>query len=181
MAKGYTNVGKLRRLLRRLPDDLTEHVKVAIKEAAEAVYTDAVSAVPKDSGELARAISLSTSPDGLSTRVGFSKRLSRTEWNEAGWRAKFVEFGTKGYQAAPMVISRRVKTDVPGERKSETLEVIGYIRKRANSKTTSIGMRDVPARPAQPFLAPAFERNREWAGARIREAIREAIARAAAG
>jgi HK97 gp10 family phage protein len=95
MARSRTELDpKFRRLMQRLPADVTDQVTRAIQESAQAVWVDAVKRVPIDTGDLQASIGLRITP--TSAEVGFSSKRFRREWKRAGWRAKFVELGTKG-------------------------------------------------------------------------------------
>jgi HK97 gp10 family phage protein len=80
--------------MQRLPDEMTDPIGRVIAESAEAVWADAVSRVPVDTGELRAAIGIRTT--ATSAEVGFDPKKFRTQWKRAGWRAWFVEKGTKG-------------------------------------------------------------------------------------
>lgn len=141
---------RFRRLMQRLPDAMTAPVTRAIAESAEQVAAAAQKLVPRDTGELAESIGVrvtSTSAD-----VGFDPKKFRRLWKKAGWRAKFTEFGTKGYEP-------------------------GAVRK-AGGTSSHIIRRRIPARPAKPFLRPAFAMNQKWIMDRHRKAVAETLRRA---
>ena len=95
MARSRTELDpRFRRLMQRLPDSMTDPISRAIAESAEAVWADAVTRVPVDTGELQRAVGKRVTP--TSAEVGFDPKKFRREWKKAGWRAVFVEKGTKG-------------------------------------------------------------------------------------
>lgn len=98
MARSRTELDpRFRRLMQRLPDTITRNIAATIEESAQAVYADAVARVPVDTGDLRAAIGLRTT--ATSAEVGFSSKRFRRQWKKAGWRAKFVELGTKGSAA----------------------------------------------------------------------------------
>jgi HK97 gp10 family phage protein len=98
MARSRTELDpRFRRLMQRLPDAMTDPVRRAIEESAQAVWADAVVRVPIDTGDLQASIGIRITAN--SAEVGFSPRRFRREWKRAGWRAKFVELGTKGSAA----------------------------------------------------------------------------------
>lgn len=95
MARSRTELDpRFRRLMQRLPDSITEDLSAEIARSAILVAADAAARVPVDTGALREAIALRTTR--TSAEVGFSPKLSRRKWKKAGWRAKFVELGTKG-------------------------------------------------------------------------------------
>lgn len=123
---------RLNRLLRRLPEDCTDELKREVREAAELVHYEALKRVPVDTGALAQALRMRIGSRGLSAEIGYSKRRWKRAWDMAGWRARFIEYGTKGY--------------FPGD-----------TRRTAGSKTTKKIKRYIPPRPARPFLRPAYQ------------------------
>ena len=98
MARSRTELDpRFRRLMQRLPDAITDPIAAVIAESAQAVWADAVARVPVDTGALRESIGIRTTP--TSAEVGFSSKRFRRQWKHAGWRAKFVELGTKGSPA----------------------------------------------------------------------------------
>lgn len=67
---GLRGVGKLRRTLRRLGPDATAEVRTAVKRGADFILADMQTLVPKDTGDLARALDTRIARDGLTARVG---------------------------------------------------------------------------------------------------------------
>jgi HK97 gp10 family phage protein len=112
-AKGYANVGRLRRLLRRLPDDITAKVKDAIAEAAQLVQAEAEASAPRETGRMAGEISAKTSRDGLSAKVGF---LGVKSVKRRAFYAKFIEFGTSKMPAKPFLFPalERSRAEISG-------------------------------------------------------------------
>lgn len=95
MARSRTELDpRFRRLMQRLPGAMTDPLARTIAESAQAVWADAVVRVPVDTGALRESVGIRTTP--TSAEVGFSSKRFRKEWKKAGWRAKFVELGTKG-------------------------------------------------------------------------------------
>lgn len=93
-----SGVSRLRRLLRRLPEELTDGIKTAIREGAEAIHHDALTMVPKDTGNLAAGIDYRISRDGFSADVGIvtGKGKRRMRLRRSLFYGHFVERGTKG-------------------------------------------------------------------------------------
>lgn len=95
MARSRTELDpRFRRLMNRLPDTMTDPISKAIADSTEAVYLDAYQRVPVDTGDLRDSIGKKITP--TSGTVGFHYKTFRVQWRKAGWRAKFVELGTKG-------------------------------------------------------------------------------------
>lgn len=143
---------KLRRLLQRLEPELQGPIKEVIAESGEMVAHEAARRVPIRTGALARSIGVRVGSGGWSSTVGFSEKYFKREWKKAGWRAKFIEYGTKGYTA-------------------------GEKRASGHGKTTKA----VPARPARPFLRPAFLALRDQLLERQRRIVNATLERVAGG
>lgn len=141
---------KFRRLLQQLPAQVLAPLKQAIADSGTGIYAEAVRRVPKDSGDLAHSIGMRIGSGGLSVEVGFDRKRFPKQWKLAGWRAKFIEFGTKGYS--------------PGSKRTDP-----------GSKTTKTIRQRVAAQPARPFLRPAFDANRKWIIERHRAALIKVI------
>ena len=97
-----TGVNSLRRVLRRAPEDMKGELVGAVASGESALLADMLASVPRDSGDLASVIKAKRSRDGMSTKVGPGARGKRDQ-RKAGWRAKFVEFGTVNQAAQPFV------------------------------------------------------------------------------
>ncbi len=93
---GFSGVTKLRRTLRRMPEEINEPVKHAMKEAAERIGEEARANVPVRTGALRDALLVKIGRDGLSARIGYHPTAPgfKRAWKKVGWRARFVEFGT---------------------------------------------------------------------------------------
>jgi hypothetical protein len=87
---------RIKRLLNRLPDECTGQVKDAIAHSGQELFDAMVQRVPIRTGKLAASIGFRTARNGLAALVGFSKQEFPKQWKEAGFRAHFTEFGTKG-------------------------------------------------------------------------------------
>lgn len=149
---GLRGVNSLRRTLRRIEPEAKTELKEAVEQGAEAILQDMIMLVPKDSGDLARLLNKRVARDGTTARIGLLTKKQQQD----GFYARFLEYGTKGYAA-------------------------GQTRFAKNSKTTTRVKRNVPARPAQPFIGPAFDLNKDWILERARKGIDLALARAAKG
>jgi len=93
----------LRRTLQKLPDEITKDVKLALKEAAEVVHADTLQNIPVASGELVRSLHKAKRSNGFVWRVGWWKKGNLKKWRQGGWRALFIEYGTKHQRAQPML------------------------------------------------------------------------------
>ena len=100
------------------------------------MHFDMLSTIPKDSGETAQHLSYKVSRDGLTARIGFIGKKDV----EAGYVARFIEYGTKGYPK-----------------------------------------RNIPAQPARPFMAPAFDKSKGRVAKEISDEIGKLLAKLASG
>ncbi len=95
---GISNGGRLRRKLRRMPDDARRATQDAIAEAAELVKFEQLNRVPVDEGDLARSIEIWIKGDRLTAKIGPGARTKKAR-TLAGWRAHFIENGVLGRPA----------------------------------------------------------------------------------
>jgi hypothetical protein len=96
---------KVKRLLKRLPDDVNAEMAAVLRDHGPAITAYAKAAVPnkKSTGKLAQAINWKVLPKSLSLRVGLlTKATSRRLFY-----ARILEFGRKGQT---VVAKRRTKT-----------------------------------------------------------------------
>lgn len=155
-----TGFPKLRQKLKRAPEAIRAGVAKAIEESIKDVQRRAVALAPVDTGNLR---------DTLASKqaIGFKEKGMRAEFGlrtksirKRAYYAHMVEFGTKGYKA--------------GDKRRSGKTAKGKDRMQRVNK-------DVPARPAQPFMRPAFEMARPGIRLRIRKALGEAAQKAQAG
>lgn len=112
MGKIIRGQSKLRRTLSKMPKEIQKLVADALKQSAEDIFNDAQALVPKDKGLLAKNMHLKRGSRGLSYMIGYWKKGNIRKWKKAGWRAKFIEFGTRTTHAEPFM--------APAWRKNET-------------------------------------------------------------
>ncbi|MGB4107770.1 MAG: HK97-gp10 family putative phage morphogenesis protein [Alphaproteobacteria bacterium] len=142
----------MRRILRQLPDHVTEELREDIAWVAQQVEAGAKQRAPKDTGTLVKYLTSKVRGDGLSAHIGFRTKTAKRK----AFYAHFIEFGTKGYD--------------PGD-----------TRKTGKSKTTKKISRRVVAQPARPFLYPAFEERRLEFVNRVKASLGKALRRASEG
>lgn len=97
-SRGWSGVSRLRRKLRRMPDEVQAEVKRAMQDATNVVERQTRPEIPVDDGDLAHSYRAQISRDGLSARLGYWEKGNLRNWRRAGWRAHFTIFGTKGGQ-----------------------------------------------------------------------------------
>lgn len=96
MGRKVFGASRLRRKLKRMPDEVTDELRETIRKEMTAVYDDVIPEVPVSNnpgprGHLRDAIQVKFSKDGLLGRVGLIGRKR----NDDFFYAKFFEFGTK--------------------------------------------------------------------------------------
>ena len=96
-------LGKLRIKLSRMPKEIQREVEAGLRDGANLVFRDAQANVRRRFGLLADAMKLKRGTRGLSFRIGYWKSGNIRNWRKAGWRAKFIEFGTRNQRAFPFM------------------------------------------------------------------------------
>ncbi|MGG5288844.1 HK97-gp10 family putative phage morphogenesis protein [Pseudomonas shirazensis] len=151
---------KLRKTLRNIHSQLDNELKPAMQEAADRLLATMKEMVPKDSGEGAAALTAFVSKSGLDAEVGLRGKKA----NKRYYYLRFIEYGTKGYDQ--------------GERS-------GGRKKRATNKSDGAHFfgkyPKIVARPAHPWLRPAYDVNKEFILASINHAVSNTLKRAAEG
>ena len=98
--KGIRGVSRLRKKLRKMPDEIVADVRLAIADSAEIVKLEQLRRVPVAEGDLARSIEVKLGGDKLSAEIGPGARTKRAR-DDAGWRSHFTEFGTRPHGGHP--------------------------------------------------------------------------------
>lgn len=88
----------VRRTLRLLSEAAQTEVKDAIQRGAEMIYEDAEGRVPRNTGALAKNISINISPDGFQAKIGVQGFGARH-----AYYAKWIEYGTVKMAAQPFL------------------------------------------------------------------------------
>ena len=96
---GILGVSKLRRVLRRIPAEYTEAVKLVVWQYGQQVLADARHMAPKRTGTLARELRVVYSRDGLTARIGIIGKRSL----KRAWYGIYVEFGNSKMQPRPFL------------------------------------------------------------------------------
>lgn len=172
---------KLRKTLRNIHTQLDNELKPAMQEAADKVLATMKQLVPRDSGQAAEALEAFVSKSGLDAEIGLRGKKD----NRRFFYLKFLEYGTKGYSGA---VYRRNDADaIGGEHTTnrDRSKLSGKNRLgRRETKNKSDGAHffgkypDIPARPAHPWLRPAYDVNKEFVLASIRHAVSNTLKRA---
>jgi HK97 gp10 family phage protein len=152
---------KLRKLLRTIHQTADNEVKKAMEESAGKLLETMRDLIPKDTGEGAAALTAFVSKSGLDAQVGLRGKKA----NKRFFYLRFLEYGTKGY--------------IEGKKRA------GGRNKRVTNKSDGSHFfgkyPDIPARPAHPWLRPAYDVNREFIQANIRAAVNRTLKRASEG
>lgn len=147
----------LRRTLRNIHTNLENEIKPAMQLAADHLLAVMRENVPKDTGAGAAALSAFVSKSGLDAQVGLRGKKA----NRRFYYLRHIEYGTKGYSGGKRTSGRnRRKTN-----KTDGSHWFG------NSP-------DIPARPAHPWLRPAYDTTREFIIASLSQAVSNTLKRA---
>ena len=103
--KRVFNESRLRRKLRRFPEELRKDIRKAMEQSADELVQEIRARAPKDEGQLAENATARISRDGLSAQIGYSKNKSgfKRAWKRGGFTALFQEFGTAHHSAQPFI------------------------------------------------------------------------------
>lgn len=158
-----------------IPDNVRGALGDTLHEAGALIQSTAVALVPRDSGNLAEVLGRGDAIKVDEAAIRLEVGLITPQQKKDGWYAHFVEFGTKGYKAGQKRIAGRTRAGKGVRRASEGTAQYDPNNPRARNLGASLKFRkvtrDVPARPARPFLRPAMELNL----ARLRELHRQAL------
>lgn len=175
---------KLRKTLRNIHEQLDNELKPAMQEAAAKVLATMKQLVPRDSGQAAEALEAFVSKSGLDAQIGLRGKKD----NRRFFYLRFLEYGTKGYSGA---LYRRNDADAVGGKHTtnrDRSKLAGKNRLgRRETSNKSDGAHffgkfpDIPARPAHPWLRPAYDVNKEFILASIRHAVSNTLKRATEG
>jgi HK97 gp10 family phage protein len=161
MSSEVTISHSLRRLLGSLDAEVTQEMQGEIKEAGDIIEAEILKRVPVDSGDLAHSLARKDRPKRLELEVGYSPKLGKKKWRLAGWRAKFTEYGTRGYTPDRWVKGRNKEWK--------------KVYNRISSGQNHYGTHAVPARPPQPFVEPGYEAARPQIQARLDAALKRLL------
>ena len=140
------------KLIKDLPAAVQKKVlRSALMFALTPIQKAAKAKVPKDSGEVAKAIrkkSLLTRANKFKAEAGIHMTSKR---KASGWKWHFIEFGTTAHLVKPLKATSKNRAGRDGEK-----SVLSGGGKIYGKKAL------IPAISAQPFLRPAFaEKSRE--------------------
>lgn len=103
--KHMSGGSRLRRQLRKLPEELRGDLAAIMPRVGEGVRRELESRAPKDEGRLASAAKFKVSNDKMGVTVGYSREQSgfKRAWARGGFTAVFMEYGTRHHAAQPFV------------------------------------------------------------------------------
>lgn len=169
---GLRGVSEFRRFLRRLPLDMRKEIGEVLMAGADDIEADMKALIPRDTGVTASYIEKRLSADKLAVRVGFLEQGDGKP-NAGGYVARFIEYGTKGYEKETTLLRRGYRTEEAGDRKYGMVwEHVFYRDGRLRTSKTSTR---IPPQPPRPFIAPALDLNEESIKANVREVIQRLI------
>jgi len=157
-------VNRLRRTLRRAPDEISDGVVEVVRNGAEAVRLDAVTRVPVDEGDLRRSIDVKYGRDGLTAVVGpgasAAELAARKNKRAGGVRSAFGA-------------ARRADVRLSKAKSEELFQYFKGVWIEFGTK--GVPSRNIPPQPARPFMRPAMDVNRRYFTEESRRAIRRAL------
>jgi len=167
---GVRGANKLRKTLRRAPEEIREGVVTAVDRGAEAVWADAVERVPRDEGDLARAIQIKKGRDGLTAVVGPGAKAAELAARKAG------RLGLKRNPFAGAA-STRVRLS----RTNQDLLFQWFKAIWIEFGTKGSPEHNIPPQPPRPFMGPAAELNQDFFATEARRAVNDALDRLSRG
>jgi hypothetical protein len=105
MARRVEGGSKLRKQLRRSPDDVTEELSAEFRNIAPELQAALTEAAAKDTGGMSEQAEAQVSRDEFAIVAGYSKNRSgfKRAWVKGGFKALWQEFGTKHHPARPFI------------------------------------------------------------------------------
>lgn len=161
MASGIKGLTKLRRTLRRIPDETEGGVRQAIATVSEAIKQDAISLAPRNEGDLVRAIDMTFSSDRLASVIGPGVKGIRAEKRQGRARARGVDVNISAASRDALFQFSKGLWHEFGTKGSPE--------------------RNIPPLPARPFMGPAYNLNEEYGKQLMRAAVKKALQKASAG
>jgi hypothetical protein len=142
---------------------VTRELRDVVRESLDDIEKDALGLVPVDQGDLAQSIEVKMSSDGLSGIVGPGVRAA-----EIVRRATGSAFGVTS-----------AKVNLSASNKHAIFQFFKGYWKEFGTKGSA--EKNIPAQPATPFMAPAYEFNRPRIRDRVKSAIDRVLERVAGG
>lgn len=156
-------VSRLRRTLRRIEPEATQELRDTVQDGAQKIHFDALTLVPRDEGDLARSIAYKLGRDGLTAVIGPGAENAKLRKNKANVGHVVAASGVRMSQANKDLLWQYFK---------------GYW---IEFGTKGSPKHNIPPMPAQPFMNPAYLRNRDWIKRDAEKAIEQALEKASRG
>lgn len=134
---GIAGLSNLRRVLRRLPADVTSELRETIEFGANMILRDARARLAQRSKRTSRALVVKMGRDRLSAKVGIIGARAKKQ----AYMARWIEFGTK-----PHSLKKGSRSGGKG---------------RSAQRLASQKGGWHPGVPPHPFLFPAYEANKQ--------------------
>lgn len=148
---------KVRKVLRNIHAELDNEIRPVMQEGAAKILATMQQLIPKDTGEGAAALTAFVSKSGLDAQIGLRGKKN----NQRFFYLRFIEYGTKGYTEGKRSGGRTRR-----------------VTNKADGKHFFGKYPDIPARPAHPWLRPAYDVNREFVLASLKRAVSNTLKRA---
>ncbi|WP_158291651.1 HK97-gp10 family putative phage morphogenesis protein [Marinicauda algicola] len=105
--EGGARIRRLVQAIERQDRRITEPIKAALERGAErieaAIRSEIIAQGAVDEGDLFDAVGKKKLSNGFRWKIGYFKKGNLRKWRLAGWRAHFVEFGTRTQRPRPVV------------------------------------------------------------------------------
>jgi HK97 gp10 family phage protein len=158
--RGLQGVSKLRRKLRRIIKQADNSIRPAIEQTAYAIELDAQNFAPKLSGELALSIETKISGDGLGAVIGPGAKSAAVAREARG-----TAFATRSTVKLGNVSKKKLFNFFKG-----------YWQEFGTKGTPG---KNIPPQPAQPFMTPAFDVNKDYGKRLIGKEVQDLLRRVA--
>lgn len=156
----FRGVNKLRRTLRRLEPESLDGIKAAFKRGAETIHFDAISNAMGqgiyDTGDMVASIAINYGRDGLTAVIGpgaDTVKINKSPFNTT------------------LYVSNKAKTAAWNFFKAYWAEF----------GTKGYPAKNIPPQPARPFMAPAFDSNKDRIAREVQREIRMTLQKVSSG
>lgn len=162
--RAYQGVDKLRRLLRKIDPELTDNVRAVIRKGSQGIEFNMLASVPVDEGDLQQSISFKTGRDGFTAYIG--PGVDRASITKLGFGMSEQKHTRSGALTKATIANNDARFQLY---KAHWIE---YGTKPHGGH---------PGQPARPFMTPAYDANKGWIQADLKNAIKEALEAAGRG
>lgn len=107
--EGGARLRRMAQAIKRDDPQITRPVLMALEDGADqverAIKSEIIAQGAVDEGDLFDSVGKRKGSNGFRWKIGFFQKGNRRKWRKAGWRAHFVEFGTREQRPRPVVQS----------------------------------------------------------------------------